>query len=79
MGKSMKLGGGGRFEKLSKELASQPGVTNPDALAAAIGRKKYGASKMAGWAAKGRNSTKGSPSFTGSELKSGFRKLNDVE
>jgi hypothetical protein len=35
-------------------LASQEGVTDPDALAAAIGRKKYGKKKMAELAAKGR-------------------------
>jgi len=39
MSKSMKLGGGGRFEKLSKEVGSP-------ALAAWIGRKKYGAEKF---------------------------------
>lgn len=47
MAKSMKLGGGGRFAKLKGELASRPGVTNPGALAASIGRKKYGAKKFA--------------------------------
>jgi hypothetical protein len=52
-GKSMQLGGGGRFAQLSDKLASK-GATNPDALAAVIGRKKYGASRMASWAAKGR-------------------------
>lgn len=42
MAKSMKLGGGGRFQKLKRSLASRKGVTNPGALAAYIGRKKYG-------------------------------------
>lgn len=46
-GKSMKLGGGGRFKKLAKQVGSP-------ALAAWIGRKKYGADKMAKWSAKGR-------------------------
>lgn len=46
-GKSMRVGGGGRFEKLSKQVESP-------ALAAFIGRKKYGAKKMASMAAKGR-------------------------
>lgn len=45
--KSMELGGGGRFSKLSKETGSP-------ALAAYIGRKKYGSKKMAAMAAKGR-------------------------
>ena len=53
-GKSMKPGGGGRFAKLKAQLASKPGITNPGGLAAAIGRKKYGAAKMASFAAKGR-------------------------
>jgi hypothetical protein len=39
---------------MQKKLASKPGIRNPAAVAAAIGRKKYGAKKMASWAAKGR-------------------------
>ena len=38
----MRLGGGGRFKKLAHTLAERPGARNPNALAAAIGRKKYG-------------------------------------
>lgn len=49
----MKLGGGGRFQKL-KESLSKKGVKGPGALVASIGRKKYGAKKMAKMAAKGR-------------------------
>lgn len=41
MAKSMKLGGGGRFAKLKGSLAKK-GAKNPGALAAFIGRKKYG-------------------------------------
>ena len=41
------------FDQLAKELASRPGVTNPRALAAAIGRRKYGKKVMAKAAAKG--------------------------
>jgi len=47
MAKSMKLGGGGRFQKLEASLAQKPGIRNPTAVAASIGRKKYGAKKMA--------------------------------
>lgn len=50
--KSMKLGGGGRFQKLTKSLSAK-GAKNPKALAAYIGRKKYGAKKMASMAKKG--------------------------
>lgn len=51
---SMKPGGGGRFKALESKLASEPGVRNPGAVAAAIGRKKYGGAQMAKWSAKGR-------------------------
>lgn len=34
------------FQKLEGKLAGKPGVSNPGALAAAIGRKKYGAKKF---------------------------------
>lgn len=50
------LGSGQRFAALKNKLAKQPGVTNPGALAASIGRKKYGASRFAALAAKGRKS-----------------------
>lgn len=49
-----KLGSGGRFKALEGELAHRKGVTDPKALAAYIGRKKYGAKKMAKMAAHGR-------------------------
>ncbi len=52
MAKSMKPGGGGRFKKLVSKLKGK--VRNPKAVAAAIGRKKYGKKKMAKWAAAGR-------------------------
>lgn len=52
-GKSMKLGGGGRFAKLKGQLADK-GASNPGALAAYIGRKKYGAAKMGKMSAAGR-------------------------
>lgn len=41
-----KLGSGARFRKLSAHLASR-GASNPDALAAYIGRKRYGNAGMA--------------------------------
>lgn len=42
------------FKKLSKKLASK-GVRDPDAVAAAIGRKKYGAKKFQKAAASGKS------------------------
>lgn len=50
--KSMKLGGGGRFQKLERSLKGK--VSDPAAVAAAIGRKKYGTKKFQQMAAKGR-------------------------
>ncbi len=47
------LGQGGRFAALKKKLASK-GAKNPAALAASIGRKKYGAKKFAQLAANGK-------------------------
>lgn len=54
MAKAPKLGTGKRFAKLSAELAKKPGVTDPGALAAAIGRKKFGAAKFRKLSAGGK-------------------------
>ncbi|MFQ5786450.1 MAG: hypothetical protein ACE5H1_00565 [Thermodesulfobacteriota bacterium] len=54
MPKQAKLGSGKRFSKLKKKLSKQRGVTNPGALAAAIGRKKFGKKKFQKLAASGR-------------------------
>ena len=53
MAKSMRLGGGGRFAKVEAQAAAS-GARNPAAVAAAAGRKKYGAAKMAQMATAGR-------------------------
>ena len=55
MAKSMKLGGGGRFAKLEGELAHKPGISNPGAVAASIGRKKYGKKKFQHLAEAGKH------------------------
>ena len=49
-----RLGSGERFKELKGELEKRKGVHNAGALAAFIGRKKYGAHKMAAMAAHGR-------------------------
>lgn len=54
MAKKPKLGSGGRFKALKNKLAKKPGVTNPGALAAYIGREKYGSAKMSSMSAAGR-------------------------
>ena len=52
--KKPKLGTGKRFEKLEKSIAAKGDVKDPKAVAAAIGRKKFGTKKMAKMAAKGK-------------------------
>ena len=48
-----KLGTGARFKALKGKLAKK-GAKNPAALAAFIGRKKYGKKKFQGLSAAGR-------------------------
>lgn len=52
-GKSTKLGGGGRFAMVVA-AAKKGGATNPAAVAASIGRKKFGAKKFTALAVAGR-------------------------
>jgi hypothetical protein len=52
--KKPKLGTGARFGALTAQLAAK-GVSDPEALAATIGRKKYG---RAGFAKLGRKARK---------------------
>lgn len=49
-----KLGTGARFKALTRSIAAQGNADDPAAVAASIGRKKYGAEKMAKMAAAGR-------------------------
>lgn len=48
-----KLGSGQRFKALEKKL-ERKGVRDPGALAASIGRKKFGKKKFQALAAKGK-------------------------
>jgi len=57
MAKSMKVGSGGRYQKLVKDL-KKSGARDPRALAAHIGRKKYGKKKFQRMAAAGRKRAK---------------------
>lgn len=50
----MRLGGGGRFAALKAKIASRGNVRDPGAVAAAVGRAKYGKRKMAKMSAAGR-------------------------
>lgn len=54
MEKKPKLGSGERFKKLKASLAHKPGIKDPGALAASIGRKKFGNAKMQQMATKGK-------------------------
>lgn len=56
MARKPKLGTGARFKKLEGSLTAK-GATNPGALAAWIGRKKFGAAKFAKLSAHGRKGT----------------------
>lgn len=58
MPKKPKLGSGKRFANLTKSLAKSPDIENPKAVAASIGRKKYGAKKMAKLSAAGKKAAK---------------------
>jgi hypothetical protein len=49
-----KLGTGARFAAVEKSIAKNPNIRNPAAVAASIGRKKYGAHKMAQMATRER-------------------------
>lgn len=48
------LGEGGRFAALKNKLSKRAGVSNPGALAAYIGRKKYGKKRFAELGRKGK-------------------------
>jgi len=48
------VGEGKRFSTLKNKLSREKGVTNPGAIAAAIGRAKFGKKKFQHMAAKGK-------------------------
>jgi hypothetical protein len=54
----MRVGGGGRFSKLKSEIAERGNVSDPGAVAAAIGRRKYGSARFAKMGAAGRRRAK---------------------
>jgi hypothetical protein len=49
-----KLGSGARFAALAKKISARGDVRDPEAVAAAIGRAKYGSKRMTKMAAAGR-------------------------
>lgn len=54
MAKKAKLGTGKRFAALTEALSRKKGIKSPRALAAFIGRKKFGKEKFQKLAAAGR-------------------------
>lgn len=52
------------FNKLKDQLSSESGVKNPSALAASIGRKKYGKKKFQAAAGAGKSLKGAKPAFT---------------
>lgn len=82
MAKQPKLGSGKRFSNLTKKLGAK-GANNPAALAASIGRKKYGNKKFAALGAgvkkKGDAHSQGAPaSDTRTSVRFGPLKTNHV-
>ncbi len=65
-----KLGTGARFKALKGKLAKK-GATSPGALAAWIGRKKYGKSRFQSMAKKGK--VRGSGPFSAKEMEQGYK------
>jgi len=55
--KTAKLGTGKRFKAVAAS-ARAGGARDPEAVAATVGRKKYGKKRMAKWAAAGRKRRK---------------------
>lgn len=53
--KKPKLGSGKRFQSLANKIARSGEVDDPKAVAASIGRKKYGNKKMQSMAEKGKS------------------------
>ena len=56
--KKTPAGAGGRFKSLKGKLAKKKGVKTPGALAAWIGRRKFGKKRMAKMAAAGKKRKK---------------------
>jgi hypothetical protein len=56
--KKAKLGSGKRFKSLVKKIKKKGNISDPAALAAYIGRKKYGKKRFQQMATKGRKAKK---------------------
>ena len=53
-GKAPRLGSGERFARLERQIATKGGVRNPAAVAAAVGRKKFGKKRFQELSSAGR-------------------------
>lgn len=72
MVKKPKLSSGKRFKTLKNALAKKPGVTNAGALAASIGRKKFGAEKFSKLATKGKKAATSTVKMSSKPKRPGF-------
>lgn len=76
MAKKPRLGSGKRFKQLANKIARKGNVEDPKAVAAMIGRKKYGNAKMQKMAAAGKRRHKGTPvHFTKAHQEQEWEKL----
>lgn len=70
-----KIGSGRRFRGLEAKLAKKSAVKNPSALAAVIGRKKYGSERMAALAAAGKRREQLKPEKPAPETRARARRV----
>lgn len=56
--KKPKLGSGKRFDNLVQQLKAKGNISDPNAVAASIGRNKYGKAKFQKLAASGKRGNK---------------------
>ena len=73
-----RLGSGGRFADCVDKMRRKPGVYDPEGLCASIGRKKYGAKKMARMAKAGRRRRR-NPEMSDDQLEMMAKALGEYE
>jgi hypothetical protein len=69
------IGSGRRFRGLAAKLAKKSAVKNPSALAAHIGRQKYGSDRMQALAAAGRRREAAKPPQEAAETRARARRV----
>lgn len=79
MAKKPKPGSGKRFQNLKSALAKKKGVTNPGALAASIGRKKFGSKKFSKLAMAGKKASNKTMKSMTKPKKAGYGAVSDKD